>query len=195
MLILRSAVFGICIATVSIAGNGLDAQQTYDVPKHFEMFDRYCRAALAGIEPFKATVRVPGPTGEQVFGVSPDGHHIVAKTGIDGFLVSASFQYGPGVVVRFCQVENLVVTGTRRDITEPAFLGAVPQGPGITITGGQVVEELPAIGSFALAGQGNIRTLRSQYNIFGATEPPGSFMTAYIGDNIFLLNATAMVGR
>ena len=87
------------------------------------------------------------------------------------------------------------ISGTQRVVTEPAFLAHAPKGPGITMTGGTYTEELPAIGSFALAGVGNIRSERSEYMLFGATEPAGSVMNAYIGDNIFLLNATAWVAR
>jgi len=175
--------------TVALAG--------YDVPRHLAMFDTYCRPALVGLEKFTEIVTAPGPQGERVFSVSPDGHYISAKTGIDGFLVSASFVYGPGRVTRFCQVEFMESVGTTRprDTTEQAFLALAPKGPNITMTGGPVVEELPAIGSFAAAGVGNIASVRSQYTFFGATEPAGSTMSAYIGDNIFLINAMAIAAR
>jgi len=169
----------------------------YDVPKHLAMFDRYCRPALLGLDKFTAIVAAPGPQGERVFSVSPDGHYITAKTGIDGFLVSASFVYGPGRVTRFCQVEFMEGVGSVRPraSTEQSFLALAPKGQDVTITGGPTTEELPAIGSFAAAGVGNIASVRSQYTLFGATEPPGSTMSAYIGDNIFLLNAMVIAAR
>lgn len=186
---IRAALISLTLAAPAAA------QGTFDVPRHFEMFDRFCRPALQGIEAFKAVVTVPGPTGEQVFSVTPDGYVIDAKTGVEGFLISASFFYGPDSVMRFCQVENLEVMGTQRAVTEPAFLAAAPNGDGIKMFGGPRSEELPGIGSFALAGVGNIKSVRSQYTFFGATEPPGSIMGAYIGDNIFILNATAILKR
>ena len=175
----------------------LKAQAAFDVPRHLAMFDRFCRPALHGLEVFKAVVTVPGATGEQVFAVSPDGHFIDAKTGVEDFLISASFAYGPASVTRFCQVEFLGASPTERTraATEPLFLKLAPKGDGVTMTGGPIRQELPAIGSFAIPGLGNITSVRSQYTFFGATKPAGSTMSAYIGDNIFLLNAVAIVAR
>lgn len=171
------------------------AQNAFDMAKHFEMFDRYCRPAMQGLEPFKAAVSVPGPLGEPVFSVSPDGFVIDAYTGIEGFLVTAKFHFSDTDILRFCHIQDLTTVGTQLSVTEPAFLANAPKGEGIRMYGGQKLEEIPAVGTLAMAGLGNLKSPRATYNIYGAMDPPEAVITAYMGDNQFTLNAMVRVAR
>ncbi len=161
--------------------------QAIDVPKTFQTFDRFCRPALVGLDGFKAVATVPGPDGEKVFSASPDGHFIAAQTGVDDFIVLAEFRYGPGFVARNCIVQQIVAASVDYPTVDAALRSALWSGENVTITGGGVVEEIPAIGAMRMAGVGNITRPRSGYMICGATEPAGSIVQALTAPGIFTL--------
>lgn len=169
--------------------------QAIDVPKTFQVFDRFCRPALIGLDDFKEIAPVPGPFGEKVYSVSPDGHFITAQTGIDDFLVLAEFRYSQGFVARNCMVQQIVAGATNTPNVEAALQSALWSGAGVSVTGGEVVEEIPAIGIMRLAGTGNITRPRSSYLIQGATEPAGSLVQVQTAQGMFMLTGFVIEPR
>ncbi len=180
----------ICLALSTAA-----AAQTMDVPKAFQVFDRFCRPALISLDAFKAVASVPGPAGEKVYAVSPDGHFIAAQTSVDDFIVLAEFRYGAGFVARNCLVQQLTAQPADHAGIEAAFHAARWSGPTVTMTGGEVMEEIPSVGAMRLGGVGNITRPRGGYMIHGATEPAGSIVYATTGENLFTLSGFAQVAR
>ena len=169
--------------------------QPLDVPKSFELFDRFCRPALTGLETLKPILPVPGPFGEKVYAVSPDGNLITVQTGLDDYLVLAEFRYGPGFVMRNCMVQQLIAPTSDLATLEAAFQAQVWRGDGIVMTGGEVVEEIPAIGMMAMTGRGNVTRSRNSYVIVGATEPAGSVVQVMIAQGVFTLTGFVAVPR
>lgn len=183
-----SGVVWLVLATAATA-------QTVDVPKTFQLFDRFCRPALIGLDAFKEVASVPGPFGEKVFSVSPDGHFITAQTGVDDFIVLAEYRYGPGFVSRNCMVQQIVAAAVDYPTVDAALQSELWSGEGVTVTGGEVVEEIPAIGAMRMAGTGNITRPRSGYMIYGATEPSGSIVHALTAQGMFTLTGNVLVPR
>ena len=186
---------GILSGVLALSLSTVVAAQGIDVPKTFAAFDRFCRPALQGIEALKDVVSVPGPNGEKVFAVSPDGHAISAQTSVDDVIIVAEFRYGAGFVLRNCLAQQIVATADDYRSIDAAFQAAVWRGPEITMTGGEIVEEVPAVGAMRLAGAGNIARPRGVYMINGATEPDGSLVQAMTAQGVFTLTGFVRAAR
>lgn len=169
--------------------------QAIDVPKTFQVFDRFCRPALISLDDFKEVAPVPGPFGEKVYSVSPDGHFITAQTGVDDFIVLAEFRYGPGIVARNCMVQQIVAGAADTPSIDAALQSPLWSGEGVSVTGGEVIEEVPAIGMMRLAGTGNITRPRNSYLIQGATQPAGSLVQVQSAQGMFMLTGFVIEPR
>ncbi|MEO1779040.1 MAG: hypothetical protein AAFU63_09630 [Pseudomonadota bacterium] len=176
-----------CAVLCGLGFGSVVSAQSLDVPKSFSVFDRFCRPALQGLEQMKAVLTVPGPAGEKVYAVSPDGNYITVQTAQDDFIIVAEFRYGPGFVARNCLVQQLVAQPIAYETVDAAFQAARWTGPDIVMTGGEVLEEVPAVGAMRLGGTGNITRPRAGYLIYGATEPAGSLVQAITGQGVFTL--------
>ncbi len=182
------------LISLGLLTSPLAAQQSYDFDRHFALFNEFCGAAMKGLEPLKAVTQVPGPSGERVFAVSPDGNLITYQTGRDDFLIIGSFRYQPGFVIRECMVQQIGASVQKLDEIEAEFLARAPSGDGISATGGRVVEDIPPVGAFAVSG-GMITRPRASYVIYGAMEPQGTIMQSHLADGMFTLNAFVLAAR
>ncbi|MBY6151800.1 hypothetical protein KUV47_01135 [Vannielia litorea] len=165
-----------------------------DVPRAFDLFDAYCRPAMQGEAALREVAKVPGPGGEQVFAATEDGSWVTFATGEGDFLVIGSYRYGEGTEMRECMVQQVgSIAGQEPvDPVEAAFLDLAPNGEGITMSGGKVMEQMPPVGHFAMMPKGHLND-RREYTLLGAMEPPEAMMQGSMGPGVFRLNAYAVI--
>lgn len=191
------AVWRRAAALVAMLPGVVNAQQiptgSFDLPRTFSIFNEYCTAAMQGLEVLKPKLPVPGPAGEQVYAVSPDGNLITYQTARDEFLIIGAFRYHPNFVLRECMVQQIVGAMNPGPELVQEFLSLAPKGDGITMTGGRVSEQIPPAGLMALAGM--IVRDRYEYLIYGAMQPQGTMMLAGMADGNFRLNSYVAVPR
>ncbi|QDC08780.1 hypothetical protein FHY55_05810 [Oceanicola sp. D3] len=183
-------------AVVLLLLTAAPASAAVDVPRAFELFDAYCRPAMQGIEALREVAKVPGPNGEQVFAQTEDGSWITYHTGEGDFLVTGGYRYGAQSEMRDCMVQQVGGIAGQEPVepVEAEFLDLAPGGEGIAISGGKVLEEMPAVGHFAMIPKGH-RNDRREYVIEGAMEPPEAVMIGSMGPGVFRLNAFAVIPR
>ncbi|MBS8226931.1 hypothetical protein [Vannielia litorea] len=170
------------------------ASAAVDVPRAFELFDAYCRPAMQGIEALRGVATVPGPGGEKVFAETDDGSWVTYATGEGDFLVIGAYRYGAGTEMRECMVQQVGGIAGQEPVepVEAAFLDLVPEGEGITMSGGKVMEEMPPVGHFAMMPKGHLND-RREYTLLGAMDPPEAIMMGSMGPGVFRLNAYAVI--
>ncbi|MEL7183963.1 MAG: hypothetical protein AAFY65_13645 [Pseudomonadota bacterium] len=180
----KARAIGVSALLLSVSIGPSLAQQKMDVGKHFDVFNQFCPAAMAGEAALREVLPGPGPFGEKVWSASPDETWVTYQSGIDDVLIIGSFRRGTALEMRECMVQQITSDAPSVDDLEAAFLERVPKGDGISISGGKVEEQIPPVGAFASTPP-DFRNDRREYMVEGALPVPNAIFVGSMGQGNF----------
>jgi len=167
-----------------------------DVQRAFVVFDRYCVAAMQGLDALRPLVPVPGPLGEQVWSVSPDGHSIDMQTADGDFIVIVTFRYMTAVEQRDCMVQqfNALLPAEQVPVVAEAVLGHLTARAGTSVVGGLHRVE-PVTPGFDVPGTPRVTVEHVNYTVADGRGPGGVILNAWVTENVVNLSSTVHAVR